>query len=211
MNPSLEKSSIHPSNRTMDTFATSNATSSVLNFDCLACNFTGTKIFGCANVGGIYISSDYGKTWKKTTAPSTEWKSIVCSSDGMKLFACYPEGIYASLDSGITWNKTTAPKDNYYSVACSSDGMKIVACSPLTLSGNGLIYTSSDSGITWKKTSAPLGNDYLCVASSSDGKNLVASTNGGGIFTSPDSGKTWIKTTAPNQYGQQVVSSYDGT
>jgi hypothetical protein len=78
----------------------------------------------------------------------TNWTSIACSADGIRLVAVAGSGeIYTSLDSGTDWSPVNnAPKANWSGVASSADGTKLVAVA----SGGG-IYT-------WQGTPTPTLN-----------------------------------------------------
>ena len=60
--------------------------------------------------GDIYLSSDSGASWAKSTAGTRNWFDIASSADGMKLVAVDRDaGIWVSSDGGDTWSKTSAP------------------------------------------------------------------------------------------------------
>ena len=155
-------------------------------------------------------ASGLAQTWKQTTAPAAVWRSITCSTNGIRLIASSDNGIYESLDGGLTWlflSSTQSP-----SVACSADGTKIIA------SGAGAVFTSPNSGVTWQQH-ALTTNDQYYVASSANGSNLVAvgySGNLGSIYFSTNSGATWATPAAPANFWlsniwSAVASSADGT
>jgi hypothetical protein len=183
----------------------------------------------------IYVSTNAGATWIKTSAPSNNWFSVACSADGAKLVAvAAPLGnigdgrIYTSPDLGATWSPTSAPSNNWTSVACSADGTKLVAVAAprpvwngtnYDYVGGGAIYSSSDAGASWMRTSA-LSNFWCAVASSADGAKFVAAAGGsdntgrfytGMIYASTNSGVTWTATGAPSNNWTSVASSADGT
>jgi hypothetical protein len=131
--------------------------------------------------GLLYISTNAGNTWDLTSAPQTNWSSIACSADGVKLAACVEWGpIYTSTNSGTTWTETTAPAISWYSVASSADGNRLAAAGS---DGNTLwIYSSTNAGATWAQTSQ-VAYGFLVVCSA-DGERRFA-IGGGGIYTSP--------------------------
>src|ERR1051326_5696997 len=80
----------------------------------------------------ITLSSAFGQTLTKTTAPANYWWSIASSADGNKLVALiggapYAKAIYTSSDSGASWTSNGVPSVEWWSVASSADGMKLVA------------------------------------------------------------------------------------
>jgi len=96
----------------------------------VACSADGTKLVAVVQNGPIYTSTNVGRTWTATSAPSNlVWSAVASSADGNTLVAAaFPGPVYVSRDSGATWTKTSAPAGYYWaSVACSADGSKIVA------------------------------------------------------------------------------------
>jgi len=178
----------------------------------------------------------FAQAWTQTSAPTTNWLSIACSADGMKLAAVVyipPDArlapaspIYVSTNSGTTWTPTGPfwipigpfpENSNWGNIASSADGAKLVVSSTF-----GPLYTSADSGITWTATGPPSGDPWYDfaviywagVASSADGKELVAAVffDNTSIYISTNSGSTWTATTASTtgQGWSSVASSADG-
>src|SRR5271165_1367137 len=86
------------------------------------------------------------QTWIPTSAPSANWESIVCSSNGARLAAVIYQGaIYTSSNSGASWNSSSAPAQPWVSIAGSADGSQLIAAALYT----GVIYRSADFGSTW--------------------------------------------------------------
>jgi hypothetical protein len=191
-----------------------------------------TKISVSSAMAWLYVSSDSGATWTRTSAPSNYWISVASSADGTKLAAVaadqqqgvpgsqtsYTYGtIYFSADSGNTWSKTATPSISWEaesSVAISADGAQLVASAYF---GAARIYTSTDSGATWLWRSAlTLPSTVLsAIACSADGSRIVAavatgSEQGGPIYRSPDAGATWARTGAPGKVWSSVATSADG-
>ena len=184
-----------------------------LGLACIAASSDGTKMVAGGHTdyvntsqGFIFISSNSGFSWVKTSAPWEDWNSVTLSADGTKLAATCYYGIWVSTNSGTTWVATIGkpPGPSWLRIATSSDGTKLIATDTIN------IYTSTNSGFNWKSNNIP-GVQWGCVASSSDGIKLVA---GGylanGIYISTNSGMTWSKTSAPNLNWQKIVSSADG-
>jgi photosystem II stability/assembly factor-like uncharacterized protein len=154
----------------------------------------------------IYISTNWGSTWLRTSAPEGFWTALASSADGNTLVASATgSGIYVSTNSGATWVLTPAPAANWSGVATSADGVKSAAA----VNGGG-IFTSTDSGASWAQTTAP-GTNWTGIAASADGNNLVAVVSGGGIYASTNSGNAWRQTSAPDASWSAVACSSDGT
>ena len=61
--------------------------------------------FRAGGAGDIYLSSDYGATWSKSTAGTRNWFDVASSADGIKLVAVDKDaGIWVSTDGGGTWS-----------------------------------------------------------------------------------------------------------
>jgi len=136
--------------------------------------------------GLIYVSTNSGTTWTRTSAPTNAWACIASSADGTKLAAVASgASIYTSADSGATWRSNNVPDGDWIAVASSADGSKLVA---EVLDGP--IYTSTDSGVTWVSNNVP-PTSWSAVASSADGSRLTAAA---GLFSS---GPIFVSDSAP--------------
>lgn len=163
------------------------------------------------NPGPVYLSSDSGLTWQKSSAPETPWQAVACSADGEKLFAAsggyvglgfeHGGSIHASADGGKTWQKTSAPERVWKSISCSADGSRLVATCGVDAEREGNhtpLYFSTDGGLTWVAATLPAGDpshrgylggvitdgDWPCAAISGDGARMLAVSNGYGIWLS---------------------------
>jgi hypothetical protein len=85
--------------------------------------------------GGIFISSDSGATWSKTTAPSADWAAVASSQDGIILaalggsngFSTNSGLVYISTNAGMTWALSDTPAGGLSAIAVSGYGSKVVA------------------------------------------------------------------------------------
>jgi hypothetical protein len=75
--------------------------------------------------GFIYVSSDSGTTWIRTSAPSNFWSCVASSGDGAKLMAvggiCCFARVYFSPDFGTSWTILDTPAYNAQHIVCSAD------------------------------------------------------------------------------------------
>lgn len=171
--------------------------------------------------GAIYISDDSGASWKTTSAPVTNWTSVVCSGDGSHLAAVQRTGqVFTSPDRGVTWqSRIPASPTNFFGLLVSStDGNKLVAIGDL-------VCVSTNAGANWIAVGtgppaepnrsysgglAPLN----MVSASADATTLVAIRLGGSfIWTSTNSGAQWSLHGLDLAVGSitGVAASSDGT
>ena len=180
-------------------------------FTRIASSSDGTKLIASTNAQGVYISTDSGVTWTRTSLSTTiNWSAVGCSPDGTTLVAGQnglTGVLFVSINSGLTWTSKT-PTGSWRSFAFSSDGVKIVATS-VAASGN--IWTSTNSGNSWTQR-APLTGSWNFVASDSTATKLVAIL-GQQIYTSTNSGGNWtLQNLAPaNNSWTCIVSDSTGT
>jgi hypothetical protein len=203
-------------------------------WSCVASSADGIRLIAAASVlrsyGGAFLSGDgliyrsinAGLTWNRTSAPSDNWKSIACSSDGTRLVATIDTSInsgnglvYISTNAGLTWVQSLVG-NGFSSVACSADGTRLVAADPCAGPcpppwTHDYIFVSTNSGTFWAVTPAP-GAPWSGVASSADGMTLAAVSGKGpaGIFISRDGGATWAQTALPGASWTAVACSVDG-
>jgi hypothetical protein len=102
----------------------------------IASSADGTKLVLCLledvynNPSPIYISTNSGDTWSKTSAPSNEWAFVTSSADGNTIVAVpagadRPATICLSTNGGTTWT-TNSPIERWGAAASSADGGKLV-------------------------------------------------------------------------------------
>jgi hypothetical protein len=169
-------------------------------------------------MGTLFLSGQHlvAQSWTQTSAPVTNWSSVVCSADGVKLAAVTIGGaLFTSTNSGATWNQSTnSPTTNIAQmafgaprIASSADGSQLLAANY-----RGGIYRSLDLVSTWTQTSAP-SNNWLGIASSADGNKLTALAQffpPPDFYTSSDGGNTWHTNASPYDRWADLACSADG-
>ena len=160
------------------------ASSPVKPWTCLAISSSGRDCVGvCDNGFGIFISNDYGITWKDSGAKDSMWMSVVMSSNGKRIAAVeFDGGVHISINGGVSWTKTSAPKNYWQNIVGSSDLSRMVITSNNT-KGSGSIFMSFDLGQTWTQPNMP-NEPWNSIACSNDGYYIVAVTATGNIYTS---------------------------
>lgn len=145
----------------------------------VAASFVSSSADGakCAAISGqlIYISTNSEMTWAQTSAPATNWITLVSSADGSRLVAVAGGShnlqnpvvtgpIYTSTNGGATWTSNNVPVHNWIYVATSADGCKLVA---------------ADAGIFSTNTPDATVGGGIWTAQTPPGPSLnIAPTNG---------------------------------
>ena len=112
-------------------------------------------------VGGIYLSSDYGLSWKNSTVPSLTantqitpypyWVCISLNSTGQYIYAASNTGsIYSSSDFGNTWNLVYVISANLKSIITDTTGSVVIATTKTLVN-----YVSSNYGQNWSQAPVP--------------------------------------------------------
>lgn len=156
-------------------------------------------------LGDIYVSSDFGKTWVIATNVGQEVSnSVAISTTGQYQTASNGKNIYISSDYGNTWTNVFSYGQADFFVAVSLNGQY-----QTLISAGDAMYRSTDYGLTWNKFSddthdlyhSVLGFPTGGVTMSYDGKyQTVVSEN---IYYSSDYGVTWTTTTDINTNDQR--------
>jgi len=132
--------------------------------------------YGKDNSGGIFFSSDNGKSWKNKGFLGKSVNTILKVSNNILIGT--GDGIYLSTDMGDTWISKGLSED-IYTIAINKDNIWVG-----TDKG---IYLSTDMGDTW--ISKGLSEYIFTIAINED--NIWVGTDKG-IYLSTDMGDTWI-------------------
>lgn len=136
----------------------------------------------------IWISSDYGKSFRSTSIIKM-WQSIRMSIDGKYQLACASTrgSLFLSSDFGVNWDET-GPVELWTDTAVSSSGH--IQTAVIT---NGPIYISNNFGDSWTITASV--QEWKCIAMSGTGQYHTASVNKRYLWISSDYGYTWLPNT----------------
>lgn len=191
-----------------------------------------TKIFARKSpsvfVGGVTISEDGGKTWRKSndgmelTAPTHILLDPASPPDARVLYvAACGKGVYKSVNGGKTWklkNDGITEKEPlaWRMVRDSSGGLYVILVrrreeAPPGSADDGALYYSSDAAEHWRRVALPeavnapnglaadpKNPDRLYLAAW--GRFTPAGQQGGGIYLSTDRGKSWSHVLASDQH-----------
>lgn len=139
---------------------------------------------------GVYLSTDYGNTWKKTSLPGDVGSNLPVTGGCLEIIGntIFVDGIYKSTDNGSTWEESDFPR-----------GKKIVDGNTIFAGDEKGVYISTDYGNTWKPTSLSTDSSgrksFEITALAVSGDTVWAGTSFTSIFLSTDYGKTWEKRT----------------
>ncbi|MDP4200783.1 MAG: hypothetical protein Q8922_12875 [Bacteroidota bacterium] len=150
-----------------------------------------------ATSGGVYHSTDEGKSWDilLSASPSRQFSSIF--ADHNVVYAGSTVNIFRSTDHGGTWtlvDSTVAQYANAF-VSCGNT----VICGGL--SG---MFRTSDSGLSWLDANTGIVAQSI-YALGAEGSTIFANAENR-FWISPDAGSTWYRPNTPN--GIKTVSSF---
>ncbi|MCX6174134.1 MAG: T9SS type A sorting domain-containing protein [Ignavibacteriales bacterium] len=155
--------------------------------------FHGTNLLAGIEREGVFVSSDYGKTWKQSglkrfDSDGTMVHSIV--SDNINIFAGTNKGVFRSSDSGSNWMLVGFENinvDNVFICPNGTGGTSVFASTnPLGF------YRSTDDGMNWTSINPGLPNPYgvIVTGMGCSGTILFAGT-AVGVYRSNDYGFSW--------------------
>jgi hypothetical protein len=125
-----------------------------------------------ASATTLYRSSDSGATWSTTTS-ATQFRGIVCSSDGLTVLTGRGATSRPSIstDGGVNFTfASVLPSGNWDVVAISADGTTMIA----GRSSTGRLYITRDSGANWFDQTALSSGGWLSAAINTTGTKVLA-------------------------------------
>jgi hypothetical protein len=179
----------------------------------IASSGSGQRVYSTQSSGGIYLSTNFGKSYVRTTAPNKNWRGIASSDSGVNVLAISDDYYYSlsrSTDGGGTWIDSNQIPNClcWTAIAMSYSGQYSVAV------GLGIgVYWTKDFGNTWSGTVNPsLELQWRDVVVSSDGVRVIAASYDKGIWFSLNYGESWGQCVAPQSIGwTSVALSGDGS
>lgn len=145
--------------------------------------------------GGIYASTDTGKTWKPFALSGKLLMSLNRTTFG--IFAGSMNGASFSDDEGQTWSNVSGLTSYAVFDVYETDSGNLIAA---TAKG---FKRSTDGGTKWNDVESVTSSEFpsrtadqidVRVLTENNGGILIAGTKSSGLFTSDDDGKTWTST-----------------
>jgi hypothetical protein len=153
----------------------------------------------------IWISSNYGVTWRATAAnagSALNWSAVGVSSSGQYQTAAINDGeVWTSVNYGNSWVKAISVNKKWRNISISSTGKYQVA------SNEDTVYFSSNYGNSFNILSTGHVGIELKVAISSTGQYISLCTPGGVIRTSSDFGASYLSRMATNYWSCIAMSA----
>jgi photosystem II stability/assembly factor-like uncharacterized protein len=135
--------------------------------------------------GGLYKSSDRGKSWRQVQ--NEGWVMHMVESKGV-LVATGQKGIMRSTDNGEHWEWVIREGGVGIAIEQIDGGFAAISCNTKTITRR--IHVSFDDGKTWKSIDDGLRPSLFISSIKKVGKYLICG-HPDGIFRSSDFGKTW--------------------
>ena len=169
-------------------------------------------IWATVEIGGIFQSSDHGKTWHSRTSGlvSIDVHGILITQDANQqkiIYATTNQGLHRSTNNGLSWEFVLLDSPWQYTraiVGQVNDPAIIWLCNGNGPPGNtGKLLKSIDYGYSWNEVALPelLNSTPWCIAThGSMPELLLICSNLGQVFKTIDTGITWEK--MPHTFGE---------
>lgn len=153
--------------------------------DVRAFTVSGNTLIAATAMGGVFRSTDYGKSWSSSRAalPDVRITSITDHSSGLYLGTS--RGIFRSTDHAQSWTAVNPEQNHIAVLTLTTKGSALFAGTVR----NGVLR-STDNGASWQQVTAGL-TMKLVTTLAVCGDALFA--GGKEIYRSMDDGKSWVE------------------
>ncbi len=151
--------------------------------------------------GGIYISTNSGRSWvlRSSSINVSAFAVISNGLGGTGLFGGTYSGVFRSMDNGASWVSLNSGLTDISVDALISNDKNLYAGTT-----NGNVFLSTDEGVTWNSIGTSLPR--LPVRSLAANDNIIVAGTDDGAYGSTDRGITWIALNLGN-WGDQAVQT----
>lgn len=146
----------------------------------------------------LFISSDYGKTWKEILLPGL---IVSITQSGNNLFvATKDRSIFKSTIGKEYWTRVNTGFTNYKITAIHASGTNLFAGTWW-----GGVYRSTNNGINWSESNSGFSaTEISCLLLS--GTNLFAGAQFFGVFSLEKGKSEWSRSSTGLEYGRDITS-----
>ena len=173
------------------------------------------RVYAVSASGGLFISSDTGRTWAPTPGtevlPTTSCSSVCIDytndnilylSTGDQNYYNDSYGIYKSTNGGITWSPANVNIGNRMAVEIIMDPLNHNNLVAATTDG---IWRTTNAGASWTQTL--VGGAFKSMKQRPGSNNVLYASTASLFYRSTNMGATWTNITA----GVVVPPANDGT
>jgi len=156
---------------------------------------------------GIYLSDDYGDTWRLPETEIDDGSVYGISVIGEVVYACASKGIYRSFDQGNNWEIFTQTISNPQSLVYANNMFITISGLSCSRSNDGIVWESFLHNIYYSKVL------FALDSSSNSYQRLLIGGLGwgganGGLYFSDNNGETWLPVFDVNQRNNHVNCIY---
>ncbi len=150
----------------------------------------GTDLFAGTLGGGVFRSTDGGKSWIELNDGLSDTYVHALAVNGATILAgTENSGVFRSTDRGVTWRPSNQGIENVYVRSLAVSGATILAGAH----GAG-VFRSTDGGASWRPANQGLPVEAYISAFAVVGSTVFAALEfGGDVYRSTDNGASWAQ------------------
>lgn len=158
--------------------------------------------------GGLFISTNKGKSFNNVLNYNNLWSSVATSSNGRLCLAVSYDGyVCYSTNMANSWNFVNVPAYSWSSVSTNSNGNLAAVCSL-----DGYIYISKNISKTNWVSVAPNSFNWTCIFISPNGKVILVAGVNTPIYYTTNNGTTWnFIPKSPSEYWSSITTNNDAS
>lgn len=141
-------------------------------------------IYACTSLGGIYVSTNEGSSWKCLTESMKSLNFYCVTKGGNKLYAGSTNGLFVSDNAGASWQilSSSLAGKGIYDVYVNGNTLVVSVI-------NDGLYRSTDGGLTWVENNSNLFASRTFKFFQRETDFLILGL--GGAYASSNLGLTW--------------------